>query len=103
MSYRADEGPQLIAHNMTYSGYEYLKRLISLGAIEGTLGKMRVADCIRPVIDALHVVLAGGEVKIEVVHRGNADILNELRSRIEAAGRDANEINEKSGYYVTLQ
>jgi len=102
MSYGAEDGPQLIAHSVTYSAYEYLKRIISLGVFEGTLGKMQISDAVRPVVDAMHVVLAGGEVKIEIVHRGNPDILNELRTRVDAATKDANEINEKSGYYVTI-
>ena len=101
MSYTADQGPQLVAYNMAASGYEYLKRLISLGAIEGTIGDMRLAEDVQRVVDALHTVLAGGEVEIRVVHRGNQDIANELRARLDAAGRDANEINKKSGFYVT--
>jgi hypothetical protein len=63
---------------------------------------MRVADSIRPVLDAMHIVLAGGEVRVEVVHRGNHDIVSELRARVERATKDANEVNQKSGYYVTL-
>jgi hypothetical protein len=47
-------------------------------------------------------VLSGGEVTIETKHRGNPDILNELRRRLEAARAEANEINKKSGFYVTL-
>jgi hypothetical protein len=102
MSYDPEQGPQIIGHSVTYSAYEYLKRIISLGVFEGTLGNMRVSDAVRPVIDAMHVVLAGGEVKIEVVHRGNPDIVSELARRVEDSTRDANAINEKSGYYVTI-
>jgi len=102
MSYGAEDGPQIIGHSVTYSAYEYLKRIISLGVFEGSLGKMRISDAMQPIVDAMHVVLAGGEVKIEVLHRGNPDIVSELRTRVEVATNDANVINEKSGYYVTL-
>ncbi len=49
-----------------------------------------------------HAVLAGGKVAVTIESRGNPDIFNEMNRRLEAANRDANEINQKAGYYVTL-
>lgn len=95
-------GPQLVNYPLTHSAFDYLRRLMSLGVLEGPLGKMVIAPAMRPVIEAMHVVLAGGEVKIEVVRRGHPDLVRELEGRAEKAAADANTINEKSGYYVTV-
>ena len=102
MTYTAANSPSLVGYNLTSSGYTYLKRLLALGLVEGTLGDMRVADAVQPIVEALHTVLAGGEVEVRVVHKGNPDIVHELRHQVEQATADANAINEKSGYYVTL-
>ena len=48
-----------------------------------------------------NAVLAGGKVAITIESGGNPDIFNELNRRLEAASRDANDINQKAGYYVT--
>lgn len=102
MAYTSTEGPSLVGYSLTGSGYDYLKRLLSLGLVEGQLGKMHVADNVLPIVEALHTVLAGGVVEIKTVTRGNPDIVHELRRRVEEATEDANAINEASGYYVTL-
>ncbi|MGK3990162.1 hypothetical protein WME99_44370 [Sorangium sp. So ce136] len=101
VSYPANQGPGLVAYNITRSGYEYLMRLIDLGIVEGMLGAMDLSPQVKEIFEALHVVAAGGDVKIEIKSRGNPDIVHELQRRIEQAGRDANEINAKAGYYLT--
>ncbi|WP_437873764.1 hypothetical protein WME73_25170 [Sorangium sp. So ce302] len=77
-------------------------RLIDLGIIEGTLGAMDLSPQIKEIFKALHTVAAGGEVRIVIEHRGNPDIENELQQRIAQARQDANEVNAKSGYYLTI-
>ncbi|UJR79212.1 hypothetical protein [Sandaracinus amylolyticus] len=98
----ASGGAQLVNYPLTHSTFDYLRRLMSLGVMEGPLGKMAVAEALRPVFDAMHVVLAGGEVKIDVVRRGHPDTMRELQARYEQAAADANAINAKSGWYVTI-
>ncbi|WP_437532143.1 hypothetical protein WME79_04060 [Sorangium sp. So ce726] len=102
MSYESRLGPSLVGYNLTHSGYEYVQRILDLGMLEGELGHMKPTPAVAEIIKALHTVLAGGEVKIETVHRGNPDIVNELQERTEQMQYDANTINEKSGFYVTL-
>jgi hypothetical protein len=101
MPYQANQGPSLVAYNLTASGYAYLMRLLQLGAIEGRLGAMDLHHDLKPVFDAMHAVLAGGTVEIKILHRGSPDIVNELRGLLEQTRRDGNEINEKAGYYLT--
>lgn len=102
MSYSSSTEPSLVSYPLARTAYEYMMRLKDLGAFEGALGKMTPLPALLPIIDALHTVLSGGEVEIKIVHRGNPDVMRELGERMEQSQKDANEINEKSGYYVTL-
>lgn len=99
--YPANMGPSLVSYPLTQTGYDYLMRVLSLGVFEGPVGDMQFSPDVLPVIEALHTVLAGGRVKIEVEQRGSPDIKRELDERLQQMGRDSNEINKKSGYYVT--
>lgn len=99
--YPSHIGPTLVSYQLTQSAYEYLMRVIGLGAFEGPVGDMKLADDLQPVIEALHTVLAGGKVSVTVEGRGSPDIKRELDERLAQMGRDSNEINQKSGYYVT--
>ena len=94
--------PRVVAYNLASSTYDYMMRLVSLGVVEGELGSQTVPHDIRKTMEALHHVLAGGEVKIELVRRGNPDIVNELNERFDSGLKEANEINHKSGYYFTV-
>lgn len=99
--YPSNLGPTLVSYQLTQSAYEYIMRVIGLGAFEGTVGDMKISEDLKPVLEALHTVLAGGSVKIEVQTRGSPDIRRELDDRMERMGRDSNEINTKSGFYMT--
>lgn len=100
-SYPTNVGPTLVSYQLTQSAYEYLLRTIGLGIFEGPVGDMRLAKDMEPVIEALHTVLSGGSVEVKVTQRGSPDIRRELDERLAQMGRDSNEINQKSGYYVT--
>ena len=102
MSYPGISGPTLVGYSLSADTYEYMMRTLSLGILEGPIGDQKPIAPVMDIINALHVVLAGGEVKIEVVHRGNPDIQRELDDRAKGGMTQANEINKKSGYYVTI-
>lgn len=61
----------------------YLARCHELGAVEGPLGARTLNPALRPVLEALHHLLAGGEVSVQLLQRGNADLVNELNLRAE--------------------
>jgi hypothetical protein len=92
----------LVTYPLARSAYEYMMRLKDLGALEGALGEMQPIPSLLPLIDALHTILSGGEVSITLVHRGNPDIVHELEQKLAQSNADANQINAKSGYYVTI-
>ncbi|WAM26658.1 hypothetical protein [Myxococcus sp. NMCA1] len=70
----------------------YLARCNELGAMEGPLGARTLSPALRPVLEALHHVLAGGEVSVQLVQRGNADIVNELNLRAERATEESSSL-----------
>ena len=91
---------RLVGVQFTESTYGYLTRCLDLGALEGTLGDMRLTSEVAAVLQALHAVLAGGKVTVQIESQGNPDIFNELNGRLETAGRDANAVNTAAGYAV---
>ncbi|MDC0712054.1 hypothetical protein POL68_26535 [Stigmatella sp. ncwal1] len=61
----------------------YLQRLQALGAIEGSGMSLTFSPHIHPVLEALHHVLAGGEVEVRITRAGQADIVEELNALAE--------------------
>lgn len=100
--YDITNGPRLVGYQLASQTYGYVMRTLELGAVVGPIGKMEINPALKPVIEALNIVLAGGEVKFDVLQRGNPDIINELNRRLAAGMVEANTINEKAGYYVTV-
>jgi len=94
--------PTLVSYPLARSAYEYIMRMKDLGAVEGALGNMSLLPALKPLMDAIHVILAGGSVEIKVTQRGNPDVIHELQAMFDQGQKDANYINEKSGYYVTI-
>ena len=101
MSYSSDD-PTLVSYPLARSAYEYIMRMKDLGAVEGALGQMSLLPALEPIMNAIHTILAGGSVEVHVTRRGNPDIVHELEEMFKRGQTDANFINEKSGYYVTI-
>jgi hypothetical protein len=87
-----------VTRETTSNAYAYQIRLLQLGALEGALGNIAVNPDLKPVIEALHQVLAGGTVEIKIAQAGNLDIAAELNRRLERATAEANAINKQSEY-----
>lgn len=92
------EEPKLVTRETTSNSYAYQMRLLQLGALEGALGNIAVNPDLKPVLEALHQVLAGGSIEIKIAQVGNLDIVAELNRRLERATAEANIINKKSAY-----
>lgn len=99
MTYGKD--PQLITYPQSVAMLEYILKAKELGAFEGPIGDMKINPHLEPVLRALHVVLAGGSVEVKEVQRGNPELIHRLDELLSRAAADNNEINKKSGYYVT--
>lgn len=100
-SYYDVKGPRVVNLTLASSIGDYILRAQELGVVEGTSGAMELHPSLKPILEALHHVLAGGEVEVKVVHRGNPDIVNELNRRAEQGIQEANAINAAAGFYLT--
>ncbi len=94
--------PSTVNYQLGSKTYAYLQRVLQLGAAEGTLGDMKLSPELAPLVAAIHEILAGGHVEVEVVREGNLDIVEELDRRLDEGEREANAINERAGYSVAL-
>ncbi|PTL84988.1 hypothetical protein [Vitiosangium sp. GDMCC 1.1324] len=101
MSYNDIRGPRVVGLTVASSLGEYLMRIQELGAVEGPDGELRISPEVMPILEAIHQVLAGGTVEVNVTHRGNPDIFNELNRRVQQVGKEANSINKAAGFYLT--
>jgi hypothetical protein len=64
------------------------------GLIEGSADQQRVARAAVPLLQALHHVLAGGKVKVEITHQGDPAIVRELDLHLEQSLNDIPETQE---------
>lgn len=86
--------PRAVTATLASALEGYLVRAQQLGAVEGTGGALALNPALRPVLQALHHVLAGGEVDVRIVRAGNLDLVSELDQRAEQATQEANTLTE---------
>lgn len=96
IDYAGKKEPHLVTRTTVASAEGYMIRLLQLGALEGALGEMEISPVLKPVLEAMHHVLAGGEVEIKLAEPGNALLVQELKRRLEEATLDFNIINQQS-------
>jgi hypothetical protein len=93
-----DSEQQRIVHLALSSALgEYLERVRELGAVEGLDGAVELNPTLKPVLEAMHHVLAGGEVEVRIVRDGQPDIFHELQQRAVQATEETNAINQPPG------
>jgi hypothetical protein len=78
----------------------YLQRVQELGAVEGLEGAIEINPTLKPVLEAMHHVLAGGEVQVKVLRDGQQGIFLELQQRAVQATQETNALNQLSGNVV---
>src|SRR5262245_21242782 len=90
--------PQLVTRAMVASAQAYMIRLLQFGAMEGVLGELALNPSLKRLIEAIHQVVAGGEVEVKLVEAGASQVVQELNSRLEQAITEGNFINKQVGY-----
>jgi hypothetical protein len=94
-------GPHAVTVTLASGLGAYLLRTQELGAVEGATGARSINPALQPVLAALHHVLAGGEVELRLVRRGNPDIVAELDHRAAQATQEANALHMSSDVILT--
>ena len=100
-SYKAPD--TLLMQNTTLQLHQYVQRLVELGAAIGGFGKAEINPKVKPINEAFHHILAGGEVKLELINEGDPSIVEELDALIDEGYEEANRINKKAGYRLTME
>jgi hypothetical protein len=94
------QDPGIIQLSLSASLGQYLQRVRELGAVEGLQGAVQLNPTLKPVIEALHHVLAGGEVEVRILRGGQQEIFQELEQRAIQATQETNLLNQPPGTVV---
>ena len=79
------EPPEAVMIAVTPGSRDYLELLETYGLLDGEPGQERVPDSVREVLNALHHVLAGGNVSVDVRTDGASSIVDELDTALTDA------------------
>ncbi|HCF57544.1 MAG TPA: hypothetical protein DFS52_06070 [Myxococcales bacterium] len=77
----------------TEAGEARFKRLMELGVFEGVPKAMALSTECRPLIEALHHVLAGGKVSVTVESEGAVSVFEDLQDKLAKSVEEANSLN----------
>ena len=69
---------------------DYVQNLEALGFMEGRPGAQEMNANVAELVHALHHVLAGGVVKVNIEKAGNAGIVEELGNKQKKAVKERN-------------
>jgi hypothetical protein len=102
----------IVQVQLTSESYRYLLRLLDLGVLQGTAGALTINPSVRPLIDCLYEVLAGGSVQITAATAGTPTTLtmtsgvpqtvNDLKSLETDSLARINDVNGKVGYGLVV-
>lgn len=99
--YQDPNGPRAGQMILARKLIAYIERCNELGLSLDGEGQFLISEDLRPVMLALHHVLAGGTVEVTVTDKGNPDIVNELGRRVREGLAEATELNRLAGYYLS--
>lgn len=89
--------PRVVQLPVSSALAEYLQRMHALGAIQGTVGALKLNPTIAPVLKALHHVLAGGAVEVHITRSGQSVLVKELEERAARTIRESNVLSQQPG------
>jgi hypothetical protein len=92
----------LVTVHMASESVVYLHRLIDLGAVTGVPSNVAINPTIRPVLDALYEVLAGGQVTVTTVKPGDRTVVDDLKKKEQQSISATNQINSAVGFAHAL-
>ena len=82
--------PETIA--VTPSARRYLDALLSHGLLQGEPGGQMVSGSVQKVLGALHHVLGGGTVSIDVQSPGTGSVVTDLDTMLQQALDEINQL-----------
>jgi len=97
----------IVEARFTSHSIAYISRLLE-GSIQGTAPNISISPKIRPLVDALYQVLAGGSVTVSAtgaitVSPGLPAVFNELKDMEQKCTDDINKTNATVGYSYVME
>jgi len=98
----------VVAVNFASDSFEYVSRLLELGAVVGTPPILTINPSIRPLVDALYEVLAGGSVAVTApgvltIKSGVPQTVIDLRQMEADCTASINTINARAGFSLVIE
>ena len=93
---------RFIAYPLAPGMYKYIELLMDSGVMTGELGHNELSENLRPVVKAIHHILAGGSVEIQVVEPGVQSKVQKLERTLAEGTEEANALNAAAGFYVSI-
>jgi hypothetical protein len=90
------QDPHVVQLPVSSALAEYLQRMQTLGAVQGTAGALELNPTLAPVLAALHHVLAGGEVEIRISRGGQSTLVQELQMHAERSISETNALIQQA-------
>jgi hypothetical protein len=98
-----DNKPHVVAVNLAEHTVMHLQALIDHGALEGPRGEKKINPKLRPLIDAMYNVLAGGEAEVNITIPGARGVIDELKKKEIPCIMAINEINGRYGFGLVME
>lgn len=95
--------PHVVAVPLAEHTVMHLQALLDLGALEGPRGGRTMNPRLRPLVDAMYHVLAGGSAQVAVTAPGDPTIFNDLSTKETMCVRALNEINGKYQFPLVIE
>jgi hypothetical protein len=93
---------KFIAYPIAVAVWKYIDAVMDAGALVGDLGENDLDPRLLPVVAAVHNILAGGSVKIEILEKGIESKVKYLDDLLAEATEEANRLNHDAGFYLSL-
>ena len=88
--------PQPVQGSMAEDMLAYILALETNGFLEGEPGSHEIPDEVNQILNALHHVLAGGTVVVEIQSEGTPSLVNDLDSLLVSALAQTNHLRRES-------
>jgi hypothetical protein len=84
---------------VTPSSGDYLAQLVEYALLEGEPGQQEIKGSAQGVLEALHHVLGGGTVSINIETPGNVTVVEELNTLLGSARDEWNRLPRDAGIF----
>ena len=94
--------PHVVSVALAEHTVMHLQAILDLGALQGPRGQKAISDKLRPLVDAIYQVLAGGTATVQITPGVNK-IFTDLVDKEKMCVAACNEINGRYDFPLVLE